>query len=163
MLLLIILLFSCSTSLSIIHLWAHSHLQYISLATEAFICLAIQLFYETPYQSLSLIMLFSPLKYCASVGQLCFRNREKAFSSITSTTPYIGRSCFCCGWVECTIWKGFSYTWKTTCELALVSWLSSIWTILQYFPHQSNAPGCCFGNFNVVLCLFCINLLVSFS
>ncbi|CBI22821.3 unnamed protein product, partial [Vitis vinifera] len=81
------------------------------------------------------------------------KQREGMLFHHKHNTIYIGRSCFCRGWVECTIRKGFSCTCKTDRELALVSWLSSVWTILQYFPDESNAPGCCLGNSNDVLFL----------
>lgn len=67
--------------------------------------------------------------------QLCFGNREKTCYPITSPAPYIGRIGFCCGWIKCTIWKGFSPAWKACGELAFGSWLPSIWTIFKYFPN----------------------------
>jgi len=79
------------------------------------------------------------------VWQLCFRNTEKACHPISSTTSYIGWYCLSGGWFKCTICEGFSCTWKTYCELALGSRLSSIWTIFKYISCQSNAPWCCIG------------------
>lgn len=46
----------------------------------------------------SVFMIFACL-----LVQLCFRNAEKACYPITGSAPYIGWSCFCCGWAECPI------------------------------------------------------------
>lgn len=72
---------------------------------------------------------------CLYFGQLRLRDREKACWPLTSAAPYISWASFCCGWIKCPIWEGFSCTWKASCQLAMGNWLSSIWTILEYFPN----------------------------
>lgn len=96
-------------------------------------------FFFAPY----LVAILTSIDMLCIFHQLCFWNKKEACSSITSTASYIGRACFSCWWTCCSVWKSFTCTWKTCVELALGCWLSSIWTILQFFRNQSYATWCC--------------------
>lgn len=62
--------------------------------------------------------------------QLCFGNWEKTCSTLSSSTAHISRPGICCGWPYCSIWENLSCSWKGCGELAMVSRLPPIWTVL---------------------------------